>query len=329
MPGRDESAVLLATGLGLKSKLNFAYSPFIELAFSLNVLYSPGRRGALLPWVMRFKEKTSGTTQDRLTEFGGRLDGWMALVGFALKAADIREHAVDTVLARLARLSPAEVEAWFGLTPEEGAELVERLRHYWRNCFHEEFYWIEPLLVRSINEQAAQLQQSDALVFLQGLYPEFRLAYEDGSLAIGHGGGESRFDVERLDEIILFPSLFVGPQTLIEEQERALLLSYAVAPGVYQPKSGLEPPEQLSRLLKTLADETRLKIVKLLTTRPWCTQDLAVELELSEPTVSRHLKLLREAELIDHAKRGNFIYYSLRLERIAEMHMKLLDFLRS
>lgn len=91
----------------------------------------------------------------------------------------------------------------------------------------------------------------------------------------------------------------------------------------------LTPPESLSRLLRALGDETRMKILKLILESRHCTRDLAVELELSEPTISKHVKILKEADLISSEREGNYIYYSLRLERIAELQMKVLDFLRS
>jgi ArsR family transcriptional regulator len=104
---------------------------------------------------------------------------------------------------------------------------------------------------------------------------------------------------------------------------------YPVSPGIYRRPENMAPPEPLAQLLKTLADETRLKILKLILEERKCARDLAEALELAEPTISRHLRRLRDAELVDTSEDGNFIYYTAKLERIAELHMKVLDFLRS
>lgn len=320
----------IAPSVGLKAKLRFEYSPFCELVFSLNVLSEPGRHGTLLPWVIRFKEKVSPDLQAGLDGFRERLGGWTQAAAFALRRIPLRDHAVETALEKLPRLAADAPHDWPGLDAGGVRALAERLREYWTTCFYEEFYWIEPLLVRSIKEQATALERREALGFLQDLYPaaDIWFSLAEGVLVVERAAGEVRRRLDELEALVLIPSVFAtGP--VVAEREGALLLSYPVAPAVVQPKSDLVPPETLSRQLKTLADETRLKIVKLLAERPWCTQDLAAELELSEPTVSRHLKLLREAGLITNDKQGNFIYYSLRFERLAEMHMKLLDYLRA
>jgi ArsR family transcriptional regulator, arsenate/arsenite/antimonite-responsive transcriptional repressor len=66
-------------------------------------------------------------------------------------------------------------------------------------------------------------------------------------------------------------------------------------------------------LLKALADETRLAIVRMLAEHgePLCVCHIVDAFELSQPTISHHLKLLREAGLINSEKRGLWAYYSL------------------
>lgn len=66
-------------------------------------------------------------------------------------------------------------------------------------------------------------------------------------------------------------------------------------------------------LLKTLADENRFQIVELLLKSDLCVGALARILKISEPAVSQHLKILREAGLIRGEKRGYWTHY--RVER--------------
>lgn len=51
-------------------------------------------------------------------------------------------------------------------------------------------------------------------------------------------------------------------------------------------------------LFKGLADESRLSIVKLLQSKPYCVEDLAGELNLAVSTISAHLKKLQQAGLV-------------------------------
>jgi DNA-binding transcriptional ArsR family regulator len=60
--------------------------------------------------------------------------------------------------------------------------------------------------------------------------------------------------------------------------------------------------EALARRLKTVADPTRLALLHFLATRPSSVSDLATSFGLAQPTVSMHIKLLREAGLV-HAER--------------------------
>jgi DNA-binding transcriptional ArsR family regulator len=66
------------------------------------------------------------------------------------------------------------------------------------------------------------------------------------------------------------------------------------------------------RLLAALADPARLAIVRQLASDPSvCACDFGVCSELSQPTVSHHLRVLREAGLIHGERRGTWIYYRL------------------
>jgi len=62
---------------------------------------------------------------------------------------------------------------------------------------------------------------------------------------------------------------------------------------------------------KALADETRLRILKLLEVREMCVCEIMVALDLTQPTASHHLRLLENAGLIKNRKDGKWVFYSL------------------
>jgi ArsR family transcriptional regulator len=66
-----------------------------------------------------------------------------------------------------------------------------------------------------------------------------------------------------------------------------------------------------ARLFSALGDETRIKIVKLLSEGEQNVDDLTRLLDASQPTISHHLRILRENGLVQSEKRGRSIYYSL------------------
>ncbi len=68
---------------------------------------------------------------------------------------------------------------------------------------------------------------------------------------------------------------------------------------------------QFLRVTKALADASRVKIVKMLQHRSMCVCEIQAALELAQPTISKHLKILEEAGLVSYRKSGLWVNYSL------------------
>jgi len=65
------------------------------------------------------------------------------------------------------------------------------------------------------------------------------------------------------------------------------------------------------KVMKALSDPNRVKIVKLLQIKSMCVCELQGALNLAQPTVSKHLKILEEAGLVDYRKDGLWVNYFL------------------
>jgi ArsR family transcriptional regulator, arsenate/arsenite/antimonite-responsive transcriptional repressor len=75
--------------------------------------------------------------------------------------------------------------------------------------------------------------------------------------------------------------------------------------------------EQLATRFKALADPTRVAIVNALSASDEvCVCNLTATFELSQPTISHHLKILRQAGLVEASRRGTWAYYRLVPEAI-------------
>ena len=84
----------------------------------------------------------------------------------------------------------------------------------------------------------------------------------------------------------------------------------------------LEPAaaRDLASLFKALADPTRVAILnRLAIGEECCVCDLTEVFDLSQPTISHHLRVLRDAGLIDSEPRGTWSYYRLRPEAIERL----------
>ncbi len=73
------------------------------------------------------------------------------------------------------------------------------------------------------------------------------------------------------------------------------------------------------QVLKAMANETRMEILTLLLRHNYCVRALANELDLSEATISQHLKILREAGLLIGEKRGYFMHYDVEKTALIEL----------
>jgi ArsR family transcriptional regulator len=75
----------------------------------------------------------------------------------------------------------------------------------------------------------------------------------------------------------------------------------------------------LARVFKAIGEPVRLRLLSLIASHAGgeaCVCDLTGAFELSGPTISHHLKVLREAGVIDGERRGTWIYYRVRPETL-------------
>ncbi len=82
------------------------------------------------------------------------------------------------------------------------------------------------------------------------------------------------------------------------------------------PMSG-EQATRVAPLLKALAEPARLRLLSIVLSHVGgeaCVCDLSVHFDLSQPTISHHLKVLHESGLLDREKRGTWVYYKARPE---------------
>jgi len=87
-----------------------------------------------------------------------------------------------------------------------------------------------------------------------------------------------------------------------------------------------EHARMLAEAFKALADPVRLQLLNLIATSAAgeaCACDLVEPVGKSQPTVSHHLKVLREAGLIEADKRGTWVWYSVVPHRLDELRRVL------
>ncbi|MFG2887473.1 ArsR/SmtB family transcription factor [Streptomyces sp. NPDC048297] len=98
----------------------------------------------------------------------------------------------------------------------------------------------------------------------------------------------------------------------------------ACCPGLAAAPLGEDQVAELARVFKALGDPVRLRLMSMIASRgeggEICVCELTPAFDLAQPTISHHLKLLRQAGLIDSQRRGTWVYYWVLpgvLDRIA------------
>ncbi len=75
----------------------------------------------------------------------------------------------------------------------------------------------------------------------------------------------------------------------------------------------------MNNLFKALNDQTRREILELLKEKDLTAGEIADQFNISKPSISHHLDILRQAGLVVSVKEGQFIYYSLNTTVMDEM----------
>lgn len=84
--------------------------------------------------------------------------------------------------------------------------------------------------------------------------------------------------------------------------------------------------EELASLHKAMSVKARLKILTLLSDRPMCVNAITRVMDISQPSVSQHLAILRRAGLVTTRKEGYRVHYSFNRGRLEEFRRALNSF---
>lgn len=76
--------------------------------------------------------------------------------------------------------------------------------------------------------------------------------------------------------------------------------------------------KDVANICKAMSDTNRLRIIEMLTSGEKCGCDLLDELQVTQPTLSHHMKVLGDCGLVNDRKDGKWHHYSINCERFTE-----------
>lgn len=88
---------------------------------------------------------------------------------------------------------------------------------------------------------------------------------------------------------------------------------------------GEKEMDDLSNMFKALSEGTRLRIIYILSQSPLCVCDISTILDMTQSSISHHLRVLRDARLVKFKRDGKLVIYSLDDDHVLKLFEQALD----
>ncbi len=253
-----------------------------------------------------------------LVDHGGRGSRNMP----AARSAALRRAATLGNPARSAAAALFDNPAGFA---ERLSELLDR---YWATAFEAEWARIAEPLEQSIIDAGRTLAGTGVWPVLGRLPAHCRVDREQRELRIDLPH-DHRVEVSAGNPLLLCPSFFVWPHLRVNcDPPWPLTIVYATADLARQVEPRIPQPDLL-RTLRALADDTRLRVLKLIAEHPRTTQELEPLVGLSRAGLSKSLRRLAEAGLVSTKRDGYYVVYSLDPDRIRALGPAVAEYLEA
>jgi DNA-binding transcriptional ArsR family regulator len=342
----------------LPSMVSFRSSPVYEMMLSLGVLHRPTARHER--WAAEVRPRLSRDLLDDLDFLYSRFENGVLLMEVAVDYPDHHDvpgflDYVDSLSTAqflfytLGRLAPPDemakvqpsiesllsiitqafpqgcphtesrfrTEGYLQLVAEPAAykaRLLKLWRGYWQTFFEEESKRYVGLWDSSIREKSQALRHQDALEFVKTLSNHSTLPDQ---IPQGYP----------LREVLLVPSYFARHQLMFYGYG-SITVIYDCQMTERRREELLEIEDEILGTAKALGDKTRLRLLRWIAVDPQVYgSKLAKLCHISQPSVSRHLRILKEAGIVEEVPVDNHITYEVRRERLETLAPQLVSYL--
>jgi DNA-binding transcriptional ArsR family regulator len=243
-----------------------------------------------------------------------------------LESARVREHAAGR--AEFYGSDPALADLIFDEPRELLHRFVRLLRDYWDAAFEGEWQSLEPRLAATVSAAGQRIAGDGVYAYLTGLSPQLLIdaAAHEIRRDLPH---EHTVEIGPAAQLVLVPSSFVWPHVRLNCDPPWPATVVYPAPFALAEGRARLPSDEVLHVLRALADDTRLRALKLIAAGERSTQELAPLIGISEAGLSKHLGLLARAGLVQRRRQGYYVLYALASERIATLSEAVLLYLRS
>lgn len=196
--------------------------------------------------------------------------------------------------------------------------LTTMLERYWTNAFAAEWDRISPRIEAEVTDGARTLVTRGAPGLVDEFLPEGHWNPDRSAIVVERDWSQT-CDVAERGGMLLVPTVYGWPKVMIELSPPWPVSIMVPLRDMRQPEVPQATDHEVAAGLRALGDETRLQITRLVAEQPRSTTELAGLLRLSDSAVSRHLKTLATAGVVDSERDGYFVLYRLVPERIGAL----------
>jgi DNA-binding transcriptional ArsR family regulator len=205
---------------------------------------------------------------------------------------------------------------------------LELIGEYWQEAFADEWARVEPALTTAMDEAQKLVAAGGLYALLESLRPRLRIDIDlhEFGIDLPH---DHWVEPTAANPLTLVPSVFVWPGLQVNCDAPFPLTLVFPAPSVSREARPTPPDTDLLLLLRALGDDTRLRALRLIAQAPRSTQELAALVGISEAGLSKHLRVLAEAGVVETRRDGYYVLYSLARRRVPAVSKLLSEFLTS
>lgn len=196
--------------------------------------------------------------------------------------------------------------------------VTEMLERYWTLAFEDEWERIRPRIEAEVTDGARTLVTQGMPGLVEEFLPEGRWDADTTTIVVDREWDDT-CDVAERGGMLFVPTVYGWPRVMIELARPWPVSIFFPLRDLRQPEVPHATDHEVADGLRALGDETRLQITRLVAEEPRSTKELATLLSLSESAVSRHLKTLAGAGVVDSQRDGYFVLYRLVPERIGAL----------
>lgn len=301
-----------------------SYLPIWELCFSMHVLAEPDHHIYREKWVERMEARFPELV-DRIRKYSERTCQWTLFIDVPAWSV-IRQLDIPDFLSILRKKNVCQwnqIAEPLGrnISSQERKEIYEIFRDYYEQAFRKDEVILRAYLIRVLEREKEICMEKGIWEWCKTIHERMKVEKDQVRYLKNRDFVYQKKDIRT---IYLTASTFLEPHLWLYHNGDELEVVKSIR--VEQPES-YHLPEQMVLVFKALGDESRLNIVRLLFRGVKTTRDLARKIGLSEAAVSKHLKLLSQADLVKKAAKGHYVEYSLNMEVIDFIPYKLYEML--